>query len=85
MESPGELCGRCHGNLRFPNTDHLSYNTLQAELKEARHNLEHAESDESESGIHNRKYLMSLLNDANEKALEILTALGRQQPGDRSH
>ncbi len=24
-----ELCGRCHGNLRFPDTDHLSYNILQ--------------------------------------------------------
>ena len=26
MESSQELCGQCHGNLRFPDTDHLSYN-----------------------------------------------------------
>ncbi len=26
MESAQELCGQCHGNLRFPDTDHLSYN-----------------------------------------------------------
>ncbi|HGY55710.1 MAG TPA: ammonia-forming cytochrome c nitrite reductase subunit c552 [Caldithrix abyssi] len=26
MENPQELCGQCHGNLRFPDTDHLSYN-----------------------------------------------------------
>jgi len=26
MPSTSELCGQCHGNLRFPNTDHLSYN-----------------------------------------------------------
>jgi hypothetical protein len=26
MKSSSELCGQCHGNLRFPNTDHLSYN-----------------------------------------------------------
>ena len=26
-----ELCGRCHGNLRFPDTDHLSYNILKAD------------------------------------------------------
>ncbi|MFQ6033457.1 MAG: ammonia-forming cytochrome c nitrite reductase subunit c552 [Candidatus Bipolaricaulia bacterium] len=49
---------------------------LQAKLEEAQHNLEYAESDES-GGIHNRKYLMALLNDANEKALEILSALGK--------
>lgn len=24
--SSNELCGQCHGSLRFPNTDHLSYN-----------------------------------------------------------
>lgn len=24
--SSQELCGQCHGNLRFPDTDHLSYN-----------------------------------------------------------
>ena len=24
-----ELCGKCHGNIRFPNTDHLSYNIAQ--------------------------------------------------------
>lgn len=26
MKSTDELCGQCHGNLRFPKTDHLSYN-----------------------------------------------------------
>lgn len=26
MSSSDELCGQCHGNLRFPDTDHLSYN-----------------------------------------------------------
>ncbi len=26
MGSAQELCGQCHGNLRFPDTDHLSYN-----------------------------------------------------------
>jgi len=26
MISAQELCGQCHGNLRFPDTDHLSYN-----------------------------------------------------------
>jgi hypothetical protein len=26
MATTNELCGQCHGNLRFPNTDHLSYN-----------------------------------------------------------
>ncbi len=26
MKTSNELCGQCHGNLRFPNTDHLSYN-----------------------------------------------------------
>ena len=26
MSSSEELCGQCHGNLRFPDTDHLSYN-----------------------------------------------------------
>ncbi len=26
---PNELCGQCHGNLRFPDTDHLSYNMEQ--------------------------------------------------------
>ncbi len=26
MTSSQELCGMCHGNLRFPDTDHLSYN-----------------------------------------------------------
>jgi hypothetical protein len=28
MASTSELCGQCHGNLRFPNTDHLSYNII---------------------------------------------------------
>jgi mono/diheme cytochrome c family protein len=49
---------------------------LQSKLDEAQHNLEYAESDES-GGFHNHKYLMSLLNDANGKALEILSALGK--------
>lgn len=26
FSSSQELCGKCHGNLRFPDTDHLSYN-----------------------------------------------------------
>ncbi len=26
MAGSQELCGQCHGNLRFPDTDHLSYN-----------------------------------------------------------
>jgi len=26
MNSSNELCGQCHGNLRFQDTDHLSYN-----------------------------------------------------------
>lgn len=29
LSSSQELCGKCHGNLRFPNTDHLSYNIEQ--------------------------------------------------------
>ncbi len=29
MSSSDELCGQCHGNLRFPATDHLSYNIIQ--------------------------------------------------------
>ncbi len=29
VEDSSQLCGRCHGNLRFPDTDHLSYNILQ--------------------------------------------------------
>ncbi len=29
MSSSEKLCGQCHGNLRFPNTDHLSYNIAQ--------------------------------------------------------
>ncbi len=28
MTDGNELCGQCHGNLRFPDTDHLSYNVL---------------------------------------------------------
>jgi len=26
MTNSAQLCGQCHGNLRFPDTDHLSYN-----------------------------------------------------------
>ncbi len=29
LKSTNELCGKCHGNLRFPDTDHLSYNIEQ--------------------------------------------------------
>lgn len=29
MASAEQLCGQCHGNLRFPDTDHLSYNIEQ--------------------------------------------------------
>jgi hypothetical protein len=29
MTNSDQLCGQCHGNLRFPDTDHLSYNILQ--------------------------------------------------------
>ncbi len=28
MGDASELCGQCHGNLRFPDTDHLSYNIM---------------------------------------------------------
>ena len=28
MSSSDSLCGQCHGNLRFPDTDHLSYNII---------------------------------------------------------
>jgi formate-dependent nitrite reductase cytochrome c552 subunit len=182
MKSTNELCGQCHGNLRFPNTDHLSYNInagtggigvpdqqmtpnvactdchmfnsgvdgsnstmfgghtwaisvkeangqfttsctkchsdwdttksqetidklkadfqtldakvqiivdkatkamdgvttpdLQAKLKEAQSNLSYAESDES-GGFHNNTYLMALLNDSQQRAQEILTALNK--------
>jgi len=182
MANNDELCGQCHGNLRFPNTDHLSYNintgrggisvpdqqmtpsvvctdchmynngvdgsdsakqgghnwaisvteadggtttscthchqdwdtakseaninqlktefkTLDAtsqsvvenatqamvgvttpdlldKLLEAQFNLSYAESDES-GGFHNHTYLMALLNDALQKAQEILSTLGK--------
>jgi Cytochrome c552/Cytochrome c554 and c-prime/Doubled CXXCH motif (Paired_CXXCH_1) len=29
MTNSAQLCGQCHGNLRFPDTDHLSFNILQ--------------------------------------------------------
>jgi formate-dependent nitrite reductase cytochrome c552 subunit len=29
MTNSAQLCGQCHGNLRFPDTDHRSYNILQ--------------------------------------------------------
>ncbi|HEX8991714.1 MAG TPA: ammonia-forming cytochrome c nitrite reductase subunit c552 [Anaerolineales bacterium] len=182
MKTSSELCGQCHGNLRFPKTDHLSYNinagtggmnvpdqqmtpkvactdchmyvsgvdgsnstkfgghtwavtvkeangqvtsscihchadwttaksastvdqlkaqfqaqdtkaqdivdraskamegvstpALQDKLNEAQFNLKYAESDES-GGFHNHTYLMALLNDAIQRAQEILTALGK--------
>ncbi len=185
MKSASELCGQCHGNLRFPDTDHLTYNirsgtggigvpdqqtmpgvtctdchmyvsevdgsnsamfhghswkitvkeangknttscthchadmdtakanaiiakfkssfqaldaavqknvtaamnamkgvenkALQAKLKEAQFNLRYAESDES-GGFHNHNYLMSLLKDANTKALEVISALKGSAP-----
>ena len=47
---------------------------LKAKLDEAQHNLAYAESDES-TGFHNHLYLMSLLYDANNNAVEILDAL----------
>jgi hypothetical protein len=28
MTNSAQLCGQCHGNLRFPETDHLSYNLM---------------------------------------------------------
>lgn len=28
MTNSSQLCGQCHGNLRFPDTDHLSYNII---------------------------------------------------------
>jgi hypothetical protein len=177
MATADQLCGQCHGNLRFPGTDHLSYNVLtgtggegipdqqtmpgatctschmfvssvdgsnsamfhghswainvkeadgtttssctqchsdmnaakaeadikqwqsefanldakvqnnvaaaakalqgvqddarQAMLKEAQDNMAYAESDES-GGFHNHKYLMALLQDANQKAQAVL-------------
>ncbi len=183
MKSAVELCGQCHGNLRFPDTDHLSYNiwrgtggigvpdqktmpgvtcvdchmfvsnvdgsnsamfrghswhifvkeaddryttscmqchasmnkieaktiidkwrssfldleavaqrnvttamqamkgvknkTLRKALKEAQYNLQYAECDES-GGFHNHKYLMALLNDANSKALMILSEVSHK-------
>jgi formate-dependent nitrite reductase cytochrome c552 subunit len=182
MKDTSQLCGQCHGNLRFPNTDHLSYNIiagtggkgvpdqqmtpnvactdchmyvsnvdgsnstmlgghtwaisvkeadgtsttscikchpdwtttsseekikklqsdfqtldaqvtdvmdkatqamqgstnadLQSKLEEAQYNLSFAESDES-GGFHNNTYLMALLDDAQQKAQEVLTALGK--------
>ena len=51
--------------------------TLQAKLDEAVANLAYADSDES-GGFHNHDYLMALLNDANSKALEVLSALANQ-------
>lgn len=49
---------------------------LQAKLEEALHNFEFAGSDES-GGFHNHKYLMAVLTDANQRAVEILAALGK--------
>ena len=49
---------------------------LQAKLDEAQHNLGYAESDESGS-FHNYNYLMTLLTDANDRALEVLSGLGK--------
>lgn len=47
---------------------------LQIKLEEAQHNLQYAESDES-GGFHNHKYLVPLLKDANDRAMEILSTL----------
>ncbi len=49
---------------------------LDAKLKEAQFNLSYAESDES-GGFHNNTYLIALLNDAQQRAKDILTALGK--------
>ena len=49
---------------------------LQGKLTEALFNQSYAESDES-GGFHNHTYLMALLNDALQKAQEVLTALGK--------
>lgn len=166
MPNSEVLCGQCHGNLRFPDTDHLTYNieqgtggigvpnqvtmpgvqcidchmhvagdvyhghrwehlngcqkchvitadvaqakiarwkldfaildvettnnvnaaaaamngvqnaSLQAKLDEAQKNLDYAHGDES-GGFHNHKYLMALLNDANDKAKAIILATKR--------
>ena len=178
MNGSAELCGQCHGNLRFPGTDHLSYNIekgvgavgvlyketmpgitctdchmasapedtkasmyhghswsvfvteddgsetvscqnchgsmnaaakiqafkdeastslatalqemhtadsvmngsvdadLLAKLDSAKTNLALIEGDES-GGFHNHKYLIALVKDANDKAREILSALGK--------
>jgi hypothetical protein len=46
-------------------------NARQAMLKEAQDNMAYAESDES-GGFHNHKYLMALLQDANQKAQAVL-------------
>ncbi len=187
MSSSNDLCGQCHGNLRFPDTDHLSYNieagtggvgvpdmrtmpgvqcvdchmhqgeedetnslmygghswsvfvrepdgsttasctvchgdmsadsamaqveTWQAEftaldstaqaqieaarsflqshpdtvkkqyLEEAEQNLAFAESDES-GGVHNHHYVVSLINDAIEKASLVLTGVESAQRGE---
>ncbi len=29
VSSSDELCGQCHGSIRFPDTDHLSYNVME--------------------------------------------------------
>ncbi|NOY78751.1 MAG: ammonia-forming cytochrome c nitrite reductase subunit c552 [Calditrichaeota bacterium] len=29
FDNSAELCGQCHGNLRFPDTDHLTYNIIK--------------------------------------------------------
>ncbi|NOX17839.1 MAG: T9SS type A sorting domain-containing protein [Chlorobi bacterium] len=29
VSSADQLCGQCHGNIRFPETDHLSYNVME--------------------------------------------------------
>ncbi len=47
---------------------------LQGDLEEAQFNLNYAESDES-GGVHNHNYAMALLNDANDKALGVLSAV----------
>ena len=56
--------------------DGVTTSELQDKLKEAQFNLSYAESDES-GGFHNHTYLMTLLNDASQKAQEILTTLGK--------
>ena len=57
--------------------------SLQADLNEAVGNLTYAGGDES-GGFHNHKYTMALLNDANDKALEVINANPQSAPSTAS-